>query len=498
MSEWIVELLAQVLGDDMSEYTEYVLSIDNEVDFEEYMRNLLDFSNQTHVEVYENIKAAKFGNQKSSKKKTKSSNAISDNFKKTVKQESPPPAATSSDNGSKKRSSKKFIKFQLQELQNGYLKEGRIPCNCQATRHKLISNCLECGRIVCEQEGSGPCFFCESMVCTNDEMEVLDSGTKQAGALYNTLMDRKKSDAWRKAMQQRNKMLDFDKNCTQRTKIIDDEHDWYDTNNRWASKKEREKSAKKLAKDHEAKYGSRLGARTITLDLLGQQAIEEHMTVAESDESDTEAEEKIAYQSRIPDIESVLKSLSQMKPIAKPKKYGLVDEKQENQLDMMRNNYVIQDKMFLEMRDMGMCLSMHQPWASLLLTGIKKHEGRTWYTPHRGTLWIAAASKPVDPDTVTEVEKFYIEYYKGKRIEFPTDYPTGCLLGCVLVQDCLDQEEYRQEYPNGESDSPYVLICTNPQMLPVGYSMQGEHKIYKLKSQIHKMARDALIVRRRF
>lgn len=39
----------------------YVLSIDNEVDFEEYMRNLLDFSNQTHVEVYENIKAAKFG-----------------------------------------------------------------------------------------------------------------------------------------------------------------------------------------------------------------------------------------------------------------------------------------------------------------------------------------------------------------------------------------------------------------------------------------------------
>lgn len=99
-------------------------------------------------------------------------------------------------------------------------------------------------------------------------------------------------------------------NSTQRTKIIDDEHDWYDTNNRWASKKEREKSAKKLAKDHEAKYGSRLGARTITLDLLGQQAIEEHMTVAESDESDTEAEEKIAYQSRIPDIESVLKSVT--------------------------------------------------------------------------------------------------------------------------------------------------------------------------------------------
>ena len=38
--------------------------------------------------------------------------------------------------------------------------KGRISCNCQAARHKLIANCLKCGRIVCDQEGSGPCYFC--------------------------------------------------------------------------------------------------------------------------------------------------------------------------------------------------------------------------------------------------------------------------------------------------------------------------------------------------
>jgi hypothetical protein len=30
------------------------------------------------------------------------------------------------------------------------------------------------------------------------------------------------------------------------------------------------------------------------------------------------------------------------------------------------------------------CLTMHQPWASLLVYGIKRIEGRSWTTPIRG------------------------------------------------------------------------------------------------------------------
>jgi hypothetical protein len=42
------------------------------------------------------------------------------------------------------------------------LKEGmRIACDCQAQEHTLITNCLECGRIICMQEGRGPCLFCQ-------------------------------------------------------------------------------------------------------------------------------------------------------------------------------------------------------------------------------------------------------------------------------------------------------------------------------------------------
>ena len=46
---------------------------------------------------------------------------------------------------------------------------GRLKCDCQATRHELIANCLSCGRIVCAQEGEGPCIFCDAPVVRDRE-----------------------------------------------------------------------------------------------------------------------------------------------------------------------------------------------------------------------------------------------------------------------------------------------------------------------------------------
>jgi len=37
--------------------------------------------------------------------------------------------------------------------------EIREQCDCQATIHHLVNNCLSCGRVVCSKEGPGPCFF---------------------------------------------------------------------------------------------------------------------------------------------------------------------------------------------------------------------------------------------------------------------------------------------------------------------------------------------------
>lgn len=65
---------------------------------------------------------------------------------------------------------------------------GRHPCQCLATKHQLINNCTSCGRIVCAQEGSGPCYFCGQLVCSKEERRTIELGTKQARKLYNRLL----------------------------------------------------------------------------------------------------------------------------------------------------------------------------------------------------------------------------------------------------------------------------------------------------------------------
>lgn len=60
----------------------------------------------------------------------------------------------------------KYVSLYTREGQDrlAVLIPGRHACECLGQKHKLINNCLECGRIVCEQEGSGPCLFCGALV----------------------------------------------------------------------------------------------------------------------------------------------------------------------------------------------------------------------------------------------------------------------------------------------------------------------------------------------
>lgn len=65
---------------------------------------------------------------------------------------------------------------------------GRHFCECMASKHKLINNCLQCGRIVCEQEGIGPCMHCGSLVVTPAEQDLLRRDSKQTRTFVEKLM----------------------------------------------------------------------------------------------------------------------------------------------------------------------------------------------------------------------------------------------------------------------------------------------------------------------
>lgn len=166
----------------------------------------------------------------------------------------------------------------------------------------------------------------------------------------------------------------------------------------------------------------------------------------------------------------------------------------------------------LRMKDDGVCLSMHQPWASLLVHGIKTHEGREWPTNYRGRVWIHAASAP--PVDISSVEAHYRKFLKKSDVEvsahdvsgtdtslctkeeknFPLFYPTKVLLGYVFLVDCLDRENYESAYlpEERQEESTYSFICTGATALLFPLPMMGNHKFFSLDHKVHIAAKKQL------
>jgi DNA mismatch repair ATPase MutL len=127
--------------------------------------------------------------------------------------------------GSKKKGAKAIS---LAEAAKGSIvfKQGK-PCSCQARQHNLVSNCLSCGKIVCEQEGEGPCSFCGALV--------LKEGSTYAG-LSDVGLPLSEAEAAAEAYAKR--LVDYDRNAAARTKVYDDQSDYYEMEgNSWLSSK---------------------------------------------------------------------------------------------------------------------------------------------------------------------------------------------------------------------------------------------------------------------
>ncbi|XP_021286169.1 activating signal cointegrator 1 [Herrania umbratica] len=151
------------------------------------------------------------------------------------------------------------------------------PCLCQARRHRLIGNCLSCGKIVCEQEGEGPCNFCGA--------PVLREGSTYAGLEGSfTLL----SDAEAAAEAYAKRLVEYDRNSTARTTVIDDQSDYYEIDsNSWLSKEEKELLKKKQEEIEEAERLKRSKV-VVTFDLVGRKVL-----LNEDEVSELESENRI-------------------------------------------------------------------------------------------------------------------------------------------------------------------------------------------------------------
>eukprot|EP01130_Rhizamoeba_saxonica_P006872 TRINITY_DN2756_c0_g1_i2.p1 TRINITY_DN2756_c0_g1~~TRINITY_DN2756_c0_g1_i2.p1 ORF type:complete len:1009 (+),score=238.66 TRINITY_DN2756_c0_g1_i2:571-3597(+) len=120
----------------------------------------------------------------------------------------------------------------------------REECNCQASKHFLVGNCMNCGKVVCKKEGPGPCFFCGEIV------EQI-TGPEVAVEIVESTM-------------------------------IDEQLDYYDVNDSWLTEDEKAELKQKEEDEIKKREEDRF---KVTIDIAGRRII--------THENDSNIEEKI-------------------------------------------------------------------------------------------------------------------------------------------------------------------------------------------------------------
>ena len=86
------------------------------------------------------------------------------------------------------------------------------------------------------------------------------------------------------------------------------------------------------------------------------------------------------------------------------------------------------------------CLSLHQPWATLVVSGEKVYETRGWKTEHRGLLVIHASKKFSEVVRDLCQQEPFRSSLKKAGYSSVSDLPLGKLIGVVQLEDCLPVE----------------------------------------------------------
>ncbi|OQV21272.1 Activating signal cointegrator 1 [Hypsibius exemplaris] len=417
------------------------------------------------------------------------------------------PSATSSSKASSKTKFVPLFSAHGDELEIKL--QGRHPCQCMCTRHDLINNCISCGRIVCVQEGSGPCFTCGSLVCTLEEAANLRRGGLDAektrrkiyGAEELTLDFKEilkvggKDASLSKAEAHKALLLEFDRTAAQRTKIIDDQADYYNENT-FMTPEQRKAIREKEKELRAVRFASKLEKnRQFDLDIAGRKFrsqadetsdmyddpdIASRLDVnVNSEDVLNRLEEQLAHRNLPADTKTFEEELAAIPNLPRP-----VSALTKS------NAFRLQDRELQEMSDKGLALSIMQPWGSFAVLGLKPHEGRTFYTAHRGKLWIASGSKMLPAGEVVQEENLIKALMDDQLIVFPEQYLTGYLLGCVDLVDCITQEEYQRRFPGGLLQQyPYIFLFDNPVELERKFPVSGQARIFSLDHRLHELAK---------
>lgn len=80
-------------------------------------------------------------------------------------------------------------------------------------------------------------------------------------------------------------------------------------------------------------------------------------------------------------------------------------------------------------------ITIRQPYAQLIVRGLKRYETRSFATKFRGALAIHAGKTPVE-DTLRTMDEDTVQRLRFELGELE-DLPVGAVIGAVFIEDCI-------------------------------------------------------------
>lgn len=139
------------------------------------------------------------------------------------------------------------------------------------------------------------------------------------------------------------------------------------------------------------------------------------------------------------------------------------------------------------------CITVKQPWATLLVAGETRYLVRDWRTFHRGALAIQASTRLprshveqcCDPDLRAVLHRHGYDY--------ALELPTGAVLGTVTLTDCfpltddsrgwLDPHDPAVVFGQAQPGR-WVWVCADPQRFVRPVPLPGRLGIYTIPNAV--------------
>ena len=113
-------------------------------------------------------------------------------------------------------------------------------------------------------------------------------------------------------------------------------------------------------------------------------------------------------------------------------------------------------------------LTIKQPFATLIVEGLKEYESRTWKTNYRGEILIHAG-KGVDKKAMKRYEYLGLEY------------PKGCIIGKATITDCIKIDDNARKILKEKNSIIYSNIIDNKDWNGYGFKLENVEKLENIE-----------------